>query len=34
MAPRVRVTLEHLLEAFARDECLHVPLEGLKAYVA
>jgi DNA-binding transcriptional LysR family regulator len=34
MAPRVRVTLEHLLETFARDECLHVPLERLADYVA
>lgn len=34
MAPRVRVTLEHLLEAFARDESLHVPLEALEAHVA
>jgi DNA-binding transcriptional LysR family regulator len=34
MAPRVRVTLEHLLDAFARDESLHVPLESLEAHVA
>ena len=34
VAPRVRVTLEHLLEAFARDEVLHVPLEALEAHVA
>ena len=34
MAPRVRVTLEHLLGTFARDESLHVPLESLKAHVA
>ena len=34
MAPRVRVTLEHLLEAFARDEALHVPLKALEACVA
>ncbi|HSW03940.1 LysR family transcriptional regulator [Aquabacterium sp.] len=34
MAPRVRVTLEHLLEAFARDEALHVPLEALEACMA
>lgn len=34
MAPRVRVTLEHLLAAFARDESLHVPLDSLGAHVA
>jgi DNA-binding transcriptional LysR family regulator len=34
MAPRVRATLEHLLEAFARDETLHVPLDALDAHVA
>ena len=34
MAPRVRVTLEHLLGTFARDESLHVPLESLEAHVA
>jgi DNA-binding transcriptional LysR family regulator len=34
MAPRVRATLEHLLEAFARDESLHVPLDSLATYLA
>lgn len=34
MAPRVRATLEHLLETFARDESLHVPLEALEAHIA
>jgi len=34
VAPRIRVTLEHLLEAFARDESLHVPLEALDAHMA
>ena len=34
MAPRVRATLEHLLEAFAGDEALHVPLEALVAHSA
>lgn len=34
VAPRVRATLEHLLEAFTRDEALHVPLEALEPHVA
>lgn len=34
LAPRVRSTVNHLLEVFARDEALHVPLEALEAYVA
>jgi DNA-binding transcriptional LysR family regulator len=34
MAPRVRATLEHLLDAFERDDSLHVPLDSLKAYLA
>ncbi|CAB3782256.1 LysR family transcriptional regulator [Paraburkholderia caffeinilytica] len=34
MAPRVRATLDHLLESFAKDKDLHVPLEALDAYVA
>ena len=34
IAPRVRATLEHLLEAFARDETLHVPLEALEVFAA
>jgi DNA-binding transcriptional LysR family regulator len=32
MAPRVRVTVEHLLDAFSRDEALHAPWESLSAY--
>jgi DNA-binding transcriptional LysR family regulator len=34
LAPRVRVTLDHLLESFAGNEALHMPLETLNAYVA
>lgn len=34
MAPRVRVTVEHLLEAFAKMEELHVPLAALRAHEA
>jgi DNA-binding transcriptional LysR family regulator len=34
MAPRVRVTLEHLSDAFAKDEALQVPLEAVAPYVA
>jgi DNA-binding transcriptional LysR family regulator len=34
MAPRVQATLEYLLEAFAGDKRLHVPLEALGGYVA
>lgn len=34
IAPRVRATLDYLLEAFAADEALHVPLEALDAFVA
>ena len=34
MAPRVRATVEHLLEAFGRDESLHVRLESLADFVA
>jgi DNA-binding transcriptional LysR family regulator len=34
MAPRVQATLEHLLEAFARNETLHVPIEALDAHLA
>lgn len=34
MAPRVRATLEYLLEAFARVEALHVPLEALETLQA
>lgn len=32
MAPRVRVTVEYLLERFAKDEALHVPLTALNAF--
>lgn len=34
MAPRVQATLDYLLEAFAQDKNLHVPLEALGAYAA
>ncbi len=34
MAPRVRVTVEHLLAAFAQMEELHVPLASLRKYAA
>jgi DNA-binding transcriptional LysR family regulator len=34
LAPRVRATIEHLLNVFARDEALHVPLGALRAYSA
>jgi DNA-binding transcriptional LysR family regulator len=34
MAPRVQVTLKHLLEAFPADKKLHVPLDALNPYVA
>lgn len=34
IAPRVRAALDYLLEAFAEDKMLHVPLEALAAYVA
>lgn len=34
IAPRVRATLDYLLEAFAGSKALHVPLEALDAYVA
>jgi DNA-binding transcriptional LysR family regulator len=34
MAPRVQATLDYLLDAFAHDKTLHVPLEALSAYVA
>jgi len=32
MAPRVQVTLKHLLEAFEADEKLHVPMDAVEAY--
>ena len=32
IAPRVRVTLDHLVDAFAADESLHVPLASLANY--
>jgi DNA-binding transcriptional LysR family regulator len=31
LAPRVRATIEYLLEVFSRDEALHVPLDALRA---
>ncbi|BAK77507.1 transcriptional regulator, LysR family [Pseudogulbenkiania sp. NH8B] len=34
LAPRVRATVDYLLEAFARDEALHVPLTALHAFSA
>lgn len=34
VAPRVRVTVEHLLEAFASRQELHVPLSALRAHEA
>lgn len=34
LAPRVRATLDYLLEAFAEDETLHLPLEALNDYIA
>lgn len=34
IAPRVRATLDYLLDAFAADDALHVPLEMLSTYAA
>lgn len=34
LAPRVRVTVDYLLEAFAGDEALHVPLTALREHAA
>ena len=34
IAPRVRVTVEYLLDEFARLEELHVPLDALKDFQA
>lgn len=34
MAPRIRATVDYLLETFAENKSLHVPLEALDAYVA
>ena len=34
IAPRVRVTVEYLLDAFSKLEELHVPLAALKDYQA
>lgn len=34
LAPRVRATLEYLLDAFKKDERLHIPLNALRAYAA
>jgi DNA-binding transcriptional LysR family regulator len=33
LAPRVRATVDYLLDAFARDESLHVPIGSLREYV-
>jgi hypothetical protein len=32
IAPRVRVTINHLLAAFQNDEALYVLLKGLRAF--
>jgi hypothetical protein len=32
LASRVRATVDYLLEAFARDKALHVPIESLGQY--
>lgn len=34
IAPRVRVVVDHLLEAFADNKALHVPLESLAVFTA
>jgi DNA-binding transcriptional LysR family regulator len=34
LASRVRATVDYLLEAFAQDDSLHVPIETLAGYVA
>jgi DNA-binding transcriptional LysR family regulator len=34
LAPRVRVTVDYLLDVFSSDAALHVPLDALRAYVA
>lgn len=34
VAPRVQVTVKHLLEALTADDKLHVPMESLDAYTA
>jgi DNA-binding transcriptional LysR family regulator len=34
LAPRVRATIEYLLDVFERDEAMHVPLDALRAYLA
>jgi DNA-binding transcriptional LysR family regulator len=34
MAPRVQATIKHLLEAFSADDKLHLPMDGLAAYIA
>ncbi|WP_049620620.1 LysR family transcriptional regulator [Frateuria defendens] len=34
IAPRVRVVVDYLLEAFAADKALHVPMDSLAAYMA
>ncbi|RMQ47780.1 Transcription regulator protein [Pseudomonas cichorii] len=34
IAPRVRVVVDYLLEAFAASKALHVPIDSLRAYTA
>jgi DNA-binding transcriptional LysR family regulator len=34
LAPRVRATVDYLLDLFSRDESLHVPLDALREYAA
>jgi len=34
LAPRVRATIDYLLDAFSGDEALHVPLDALSTYLA
>ncbi|WP_284319409.1 LysR family transcriptional regulator [Dyella acidisoli] len=34
LAPRIQATLDYLMEAFAENKSLHVPLEALDTYVA
>jgi DNA-binding transcriptional LysR family regulator len=34
LAPRVRATIEYLLDVFSRDDALHVPLDALREYLA
>lgn len=34
LAPRIRATMDYLLEAFAENKSLHIPLPSLDAYIA